>query len=312
MLCPVCKHNCGEESVCANCGFDQFRFEFVSREDAENWLQNIVIPYREEFNLRASVSSVDWVGKLYQNKEVQYFLNITVPAALKQNTTIGHTLLICPNNRLVFTFVSVLGSLVEPRAVLCASRNEQQVEAPLSVEDIVRSSLIEAHEGISAMAARITNLSENSIFLQAGTMLPTQKDSQDALSLVLSDFYFVIQIGKGPAAKKIRLDTAPFTLLAFAEKERDIPKQYLSYFENIIHFEQSASEICEMEIIATITEKGHTITHNAATKIASHVNNNMRKAVVLCRRICDYMLVKEPDNKRISDAVVDTVLSQLM
>lgn len=90
MLCPVCKHECGKESICVNCGFDQFRVEFVSREDAEDWLQNIVIPYRTEFNSRVSISSVDWIGKLYQNKEVQYFLDITVPAALKQNTTIGH------------------------------------------------------------------------------------------------------------------------------------------------------------------------------------------------------------------------------
>lgn len=312
MLCPVCKHNCGEESACANCGFDQFRVEFVSREDAEDWLKNIVIPYREEFNSRVSVSSVDWIEKLYQNKEAQYFLDITVPAALKQNTTIGHTLLICPNNRLVFTFASVLGSLVEPRAVLCASRNEQQVDVPLAVGDIVRSSLIEAHEGTSAMAARITNLSENGIFVQAGSMLPTQKDPKEALSLVLSDFYFDIQIGKGPGARKIRLDTAPFTLLVFADKESDIPKHYIPYFENVIHFEQSASELCEMEIMATAAEMDYTLTKTVAKKIASHAENNTRKAIVLCRRICDYMLVKEPDTKRISDDSVDAVLSQFM
>lgn len=312
MLCPVCKHKCDGESICSNCGFDQFRVEFISRDDAEDWLQNIVIPYREEFNSRASISSVDWIGKLYQNKEAQYFLDITVPAALKQNTTIGHTLLICPNSRLVFTFASVLDALVEPRAVLCSSRNEQQVEVPLTVGDIIRSSLIEPHEGTSAMAARITNLSENSIFVQAGSMLPTQKDPKEALTLVLSDFYFDIQIGKGSGARKIRLDTAPFTLLAFAEKESDVPKHYLPLFENVIHFEQSASELCELEVIATITDMGYTISLPAAKRIAAHADNNSRKAIVLSRRICDFVLVKEPENKNISETLVDTVLSQFM
>lgn len=312
MLCPVCKSECGADPICGNCGFDQFRAEFVSREDADYWMQNVVVPYREQFHSRSVISSIDWIGKLYQNKDVQYFLDITVPAAIKQNATLGHTLLICPHSRLVYTFVTLLEALAAPRAVLCSSRNEQQVEPPTSLGDVTRSTLMESHENTSAMVARITQLSENSIFVQAGSMLPTGKEPTDALSLVLSDFYFDILIGKSPRAKKMRLDMAHFTLLAFADKESDIPKHYLQYFENIIHLDLSVQEMCELEVISTATEMGYGIMQTAVKEIAAHADGNTRKAAALARRIGDYLLVKKPDNKTITDALVNTVLSQFV
>lgn len=312
MLCPVCKSECGAEPICGNCGFDQFRAEFVSREDADYWMQNVVVPYREQFQSRSVISSIDWIGKLYQNKDVQYFLDITVPAAIKQNTTLGHTLLVCPNGHLVYTFVNLLVALVAPRAVLCFTHNEQQVEPPTSLGNIVRSTLIEPHENTSAMVTRITTLPQNSVFVQAGSMLPTGKEPKDALSLVLSDFYFEILIGKGPEARKIRLDTAPFTLFAFADKENEVPKHYLQYFENVIHFDLTAQELCELEAISTAIDIGYKITQTAAKEIAAHANNSTRRAAVMARHICDYLLVKEPDSKTVTDALVKTVLSQFM
>ena len=143
-------------------------------------------------------------------------------------------------------------------------------------------------------------------------MLPTGKEPKDALSLVLSDFFFEIVIGKGPGARKIRLDTAPFTLLAFADKESDVPKHYLQYFENIIRLDLSAQEMCELEAISTVTDLGYGITQTAAKEIAAHSGDNTRKAAVLARRICDYLLVKEPDCKTVNDASVNTVLPQFM
>ena len=143
-------------------------------------------------------------------------------------------------------------------------------------------------------------------------MLPTGKEPKDTLSLVLSDFHFEIVIGKGPGARKIRLDTAPFTLLAFADKESDVPEHYLPYFEHIIRLDLSVQEMCELEAISTATDMGCGITQTAAKEIAAHADNNTRKAAVLARRICDYLLVKEPDCQTVTDASVNAVLSQFM
>ena len=148
--------------------------------------------------------------------------------------------------------------------------------------------------------------------MQAGSELPTQQEPRDTLSLVLSDFYFEIQIGKGSGARKIHVDTAPFTLVACVDKESDIPKHYLQYFENVIHFDLTALDICELEAISTAIDMGYTITQPAAKKIASYADKHSRKAAFMARRICDYLLVKEPDNKCITEASVDTVLSSFM
>lgn len=311
MRCPVCKNECGEDRACSVCGFNQFRIAFLSREDADDWLQNVVIPYRAKYHSQAVISSVDWTGMLYQSKEMEYFLDITVPAALKQNVPIGHTLIVCPHGQLVYTFVSELITTVAPRAVLCSSVNEQQLAIPMSLDDIMHSTLIESYERSSEMFTRIANLPENSIFVQAGTMLPTRKEPRDALSSVLSEFNFEILIGKGPDAKGIRLDTAPFTLLAVANKESDIPKHFLQYFENIVHFDLSGLTLCEVAAISTAIDMCYTISPTAAKDIADYAENNTHKAAVLTRRICDYLLVKEPGSRHITDISVKTVLSQI-
>ena len=49
MLCPVCKTECGTETVCKECGFDQIQVEFLNREEATLWMETVVVPYREKW-----------------------------------------------------------------------------------------------------------------------------------------------------------------------------------------------------------------------------------------------------------------------
>lgn len=49
MKCPVCKTECHSKSVCPECGFDDLSPTFLSKEDGEVWLQNVVIPWRQEY-----------------------------------------------------------------------------------------------------------------------------------------------------------------------------------------------------------------------------------------------------------------------
>ena len=46
-LCPVCKFDCAGHDYCPVCGFEQKDYAFVSKEDAEQWFYQIVIPWRE-------------------------------------------------------------------------------------------------------------------------------------------------------------------------------------------------------------------------------------------------------------------------
>ena len=49
MKCPVCKTECHSELVCPECGFDDISPVFLSKEDGEAWLENVVLPRRLEY-----------------------------------------------------------------------------------------------------------------------------------------------------------------------------------------------------------------------------------------------------------------------
>ena len=49
MKCPVCKTECYSNSICMECGFDDLTPVFLSKEDGEEWYQNIVLPRRIEY-----------------------------------------------------------------------------------------------------------------------------------------------------------------------------------------------------------------------------------------------------------------------
>lgn len=49
-LCPVCKTEVAESDVkCKNCGFDELHKVFISKIDAEEWMNTVVVPKRKEY-----------------------------------------------------------------------------------------------------------------------------------------------------------------------------------------------------------------------------------------------------------------------
>ena len=50
MKCPVCKMDLPESAkICSTCGFTKLHVEFVSTDDAVSWVEQVVIPYRKEW-----------------------------------------------------------------------------------------------------------------------------------------------------------------------------------------------------------------------------------------------------------------------
>lgn len=47
MKCPVCRNNqLNSSKICSVCGFSQLQRDFVSEEDAKQWMNNVVFPCR--------------------------------------------------------------------------------------------------------------------------------------------------------------------------------------------------------------------------------------------------------------------------
>ena len=49
MKCPVCNSDCETHQSCPVCGFNQINVEFINKDDAENWMREVVLPYREAY-----------------------------------------------------------------------------------------------------------------------------------------------------------------------------------------------------------------------------------------------------------------------
>ena len=53
MKCPVCKNELpANPKKCCICGFTKLNVEFFSVEGATNWVETVVLPYREQWQRR--------------------------------------------------------------------------------------------------------------------------------------------------------------------------------------------------------------------------------------------------------------------
>lgn len=293
MLCPVCKNECGKEPICKQCGFDQLQYDFVSREDAEYWNKNIVAPYREKYFLRQIAGPVDWQEILCRQKEVKFFFEVTIPAAMRQDAAIGHTLFVCPYPDVRRRFV------------------EQVKEAAIS-RPMSEGSLIRAGENTAHLVERLTSFSANSIFLQSDPIPPLRKESSDVLRSALQGFYIDITIGRGVSAHEIRLDLERFTLLFPVNSIDEVSEEYLPCFDNVVHFNISEQEMCMLEAADIAAELGIRLTHSAMQSIVTCADKNVYRTKNLLRRVCDYLTVKGRANEVISKSLVENILLEFM
>lgn len=49
MKCPVCKTECHNDSVCPECGFEELNPTFLSKEEGDAWIENVVWPWRYRY-----------------------------------------------------------------------------------------------------------------------------------------------------------------------------------------------------------------------------------------------------------------------
>lgn len=84
MLCPVCKTECYEKSICTECGFSDINVVFVNKIEADEWLKFIVKPYREKY--WSTLKHFTFEGttlKKYNTPNDKYRNKITVPYGIE-------------------------------------------------------------------------------------------------------------------------------------------------------------------------------------------------------------------------------------
>lgn len=68
--CPVCKAECGEKTTCNICGFNDVNRIFINRDEAAQWEQNVLLPYKVQYQ---STLNADHILKIKGERLVKYY-----------------------------------------------------------------------------------------------------------------------------------------------------------------------------------------------------------------------------------------------
>ena len=219
--------------------------------------------------------------------KVKSNLSIFVQAALSRGDALDHVLLYGPPGLGKTTLAGIIANEM--------GVNFRQTSGP-------------AIERTGDLAALLTNLQEHDV-LFIDEIHRLSRSVEEVLYSAMEDFALDIIIGKGPSARSIRLDLAPFTLIGATTKAGALSAplrdrfgviERLEYYtpEALVHIIKRVAEILSI----TIEERG-------AIEIARRSRGTPRIANRLLKRVRDVAQI-EGDGV-ITDAIADKALQML-
>lgn len=237
----------------------------------------------------------DWQYSLRPHKLVEYIgqdkvkanLSIFVKAALSRGEALDHVLLYGPPGLGKTTLAGIIANEL--------GVNFRQTSGP-------------AIERSGDLAALLTNLQERDV-LFIDEIHRLSRSVEEVLYSAMEDYALDIIIGKGPSARSIRLDIAPFTLIGATTKAGALAPPLrdrfgvisrLEYYttEALVHIIKRAAEILSI----SIEDKG-------AVEIARRSRGTPRIANRLLKRVRDFAQIE--GSGTITDTLADKALLQL-
>lgn len=237
----------------------------------------------------------DWQYSLRPRKLTEYIgqdkakanLSIFIKAAMSRGEALDHVLLYGPPGLGKTTLAGIIANEL--------GVNFRQTSGP-------------AIERQGDLAALLTNLQEHDV-LFIDEIHRLSRNVEEVLYSAMEDFALDIIIGKGPSARSIRLDIAPFTLIGATTKAGSLAAPLrdrfgvisrLEYYtpEALVHIIRRAAEILEIKI----EDQG-------AWEIARRSRGTPRIANRLLKRVRDVAQVE--GTGIITDTIADRALRML-
>ena len=158
------------------------------------------------------------------------------------------------------------------------------------------------------LAALLTNLQEGDV-LFIDEIHRMSMAIEEILYSAMEDLVIDIIIGNGPAARSIRLDLAPFTLIGATTRSGSLSSPLRDRFGVLLRL-----ELYSVEDLTTIVKRSASILDvpidpHGAREIASRSRGTPRIANRILRRVRDYAQVKA--DGRITEEVADAALNML-
>ena len=148
-----------------------------------------------------------------------------------------------------------------------------------------------AIEKAGDLAALLTNLSEGDI-LFVDEIHRLNRSVEEILYPAMEDFALDIVIGKGPAARSIRLDIPKFTLVAATTRSGMLTGPLRDRFGISYRLDYYTVEELAQIVTRSATILGVTIDHPSALEIGSRSRGTPRLANRLLKRVRDYAQVR--------------------
>ncbi len=237
----------------------------------------------------------DWQYSLRPKKLIEYIgqektkknLSVFLQAAIARKEALDHVLLYGPPGLGKTTLAGIIA-------------NELGVNFRVTSGPAIERS--------GDLAALLTNLQERDV-LFIDEIHRLSRSVEEVLYSAMEDFALDIIIGKGPSARSIRLDIAPFTLIGATTKAGALAPPLrdrfgvisrLEYYdpESLVHIVKRASEIL-----------GICIEENGALEIAKRSRGTPRIANRLLKRVRDFAQIEGAGI--ITDAIADKALQML-
>lgn len=160
----------------------------------------------------------------------------------------------------------------------------------------------------SDLAAILTNLKDNDVFfIDEIHRLP--RAVEEMLYPVLEEYFLDIVIGKGPAARTVRLPVPRITIIGATTKLANISAPLRDRFGLLLRLEYYTDEEMTNIVLRTAQQLEITVTQTAAYEIARRARKTPRLANRIVRRARDYIQVEE--HSELNDTTIERLFSLL-
>jgi Holliday junction DNA helicase RuvB len=155
----------------------------------------------------------------------------------------------------------------------------------------IRSTSGPAIERPGDLAAILTNLEPNSV-LFIDEVHRLSRPVEEILYPAMEDYQLDLVIGKGPAARTIKLDLPPFTLVGATTRAGLLTSPLRARFGIVLYFQFYTPEELQTIVLRSAEILGVPIDREGAAEIARRSRGTPRIANRLLRRVRDYAQVR--------------------
>lgn len=160
------------------------------------------------------------------------------------------------------------------------------------------------------LAAILTNLQPNDV-LFIDEIHRLQKPIEEVLYSAMEDYKLDLVIGQGPAARTLRIDLPPFTLVGATTRSGLLSSPLRDRFGVQFRLEFYPVEELEQIVTRSATLLKIEIDPSGANEIAKRSRGTPRIAIRLLRRVRDFAQVKTPKSSKISRDIAQRALQLL-